>query len=231
MPTDPSPPPAISAERLTKRFRGVAAFEDVTFALAAGSKTALAGANGAGKSTLLTVLSTLASPSAGAAWIEGLPISRGGADLRRRLGVLSHHPMLYEELTPAENLAFFARVYSVPDAATRSEELLREVGLWSRRFEPTAILSRGQHQRLALARALIHRPSVLLLDEPETGLDADGLALLDRLALHAPGVTVLAATHHLERIASWADSVLTLDRGWLVTPAAEAEAAATGEER
>lgn len=222
MPPDASPvtsQPAIRTDQLTKRFRGIAAFEAVTVALPPGSKTALVGANGAGKSTLLTVLSTLAAPSAGAAWIEGWPLTSGGAALRRRLGVLSHHPMLYEELTPAENLAFFARIYGVPDAPLRVQDLLREVGLWGRRYDPTAILSRGQHQRLALARALIHRPSVLLLDEPETGLDAEGIELLDRLALRAPGVTVLAATHRLDRIAGWADGTLTLDRGRLLPPA------------
>jgi len=121
--------------------------------------------------------------------------------------------MLYEALSPLENLEFFARLYHVPDAATRIEELLRLLGLWRRRHEPASILSRGTHQRLSIARALVHRPAVLLLDEPETGLDPEGIALLDELMLRAPGVTVLAATHRVDRIEAWADGVIRLDRG------------------
>ncbi|MBT5773837.1 MAG: ATP-binding cassette domain-containing protein, partial [Dehalococcoidia bacterium] len=106
--------------------------------------------------------------------------------------------------------------YGVPDADTRVEELLRAVGLWRRRREPTAVLSRGYHQRLALARAVIHRPAVLLLDEPETGLDPEGVALLDQLMLGDPAVTVLAATHLVDRVGQWADGVLRLDRGRVI---------------
>ena len=129
---------------------------------------------------------------------------------------MGHVPMLYEELTPSENLRFFARLYDVEDGAKRADELLRAVGLWTRRDEPTAVLSRGMHQRLALARAVLHRPRVLLLDEPETGLDAGGIDLLERLALRDEGVTVLAATHRAERVGRWATRRLVLDRGRVV---------------
>ena len=206
----------IEAHALTKRYGGVTALDALTFALPEGSRTALVGPNGAGKSTLLAVLSTLASPSHGTASIDGLDVGSAPAELRRRMGVLTHRPMLYEELSPLENLAFFARLYGVPDASARIEGLLRAVGLWLRRDEPTEVLSRGYHQRLALARAVLHRPRVLLLDEPETGLDEEGMALLDELLLRAPAVTVLVATHRHDRIASWADGVLALERGRLV---------------
>ncbi len=208
--------PAIVATGLTKRYGGVEVVSDMSFALPAGSKTALLGPNGAGKSTLLGLLTTLLTPNAGDAEIAGHAISTNPIDLRRNIGVLAHLPMVYEELSPLENLEFFARLYGVPDADTRVEELLRAVGLWRRRREPTAILSRGYHQRLALARAVIHGPAVLLLDEPETGLDPEGVALLDQLMLGDPAVTVLAATHLVDRVDQWADGVLRLDRGRVV---------------
>ena len=228
--------PAIEARGLTKSYRGVVAVDDVSFSLAPGSRTALLGANGAGKSTLLATLATLISPTEGSAAIGGEPVAEAPPALRRQVGFMGHLPMLYEELTPAENLRFFARLYDVEDGAERAEELLRAVGLWTRRDEPTSVLSRGMHQRLALARAVLHRPRVLLLDEPETGLDADGLELLDRLALRCEGVTVLAATHRAERVGRWATGRLVLDRGRVVeggaTPQAErgaADAGAAGE--
>ncbi len=218
---------AVEARALGKRYRGVAAVDRVSFALPAGSRTALLGANGAGKSTLLAMLSTLITPTEGAATVAGHDLGAAGPGLRRRIGVLAHLPMLYEELTPAENLRFFARLYDLDDGAERTEELLRSVGLWGRRDESTSVLSRGMHQRLALARAVLHSPAVLLLDEPETGLDVEGVELLERLALAAPGTTVLAATHRHEQVERWATGRLVLDRGRVVEDAIERPPAAT----
>ncbi len=203
----------IETRALTRRYAGVDVVHEVDMRIPAGQKVALTGSNGAGKTTLLSILSTLVHPTSGEARIAGHTIRDRSAALRRSIGVLRHSPMLYEALTPLENLEFFARLYDVPEAPARIEELLRAVGLWRRRHETTAILSRGTHQRLSIARALIHQPPVLLLDEPETGLDPDGVALLDELMLRAPGVTVLAATHRVDRIEAWADGVLRLDRG------------------
>lgn len=206
--------PAVEAEALTRRYGGITVVRGVHLALPAGSKTALLGANGAGKTTLLKMLSTLLTPTSGTFRINGhRPPS---AEVARSTGVLGHSPMLYEEFSPLENLRFFARIYRVEEADRRVEELLRLVGLWMRRHEPTAILSRGYHQRLALARALIHAPAVLIADEPETGLDPEGVALLDELALAAPGLTVLAATHRIDHIGAWATGVVRLDRGRVV---------------
>ncbi|MEX2445838.1 MAG: ABC transporter ATP-binding protein [Dehalococcoidia bacterium] len=210
------PPAAIEARGLTKRYGGLAVVRDVTLRLPQGSRTALLGANGAGKTTLLGLLATLLTPSEGEATVAGHPVHARAAALRRSIGVLAHRPMLYEEMTPLENLDLFARLYEVADADTRIEELLRAVGIWARRHEAVAVLSRGAHQRLALARALLHRPSVLLADEPETGLDPDGVVMLDELALAAPGLTVLAATHRVDRVPSWATGLVRLDRGRLV---------------
>ncbi|MFA7296065.1 MAG: ABC transporter ATP-binding protein [Dehalococcoidia bacterium] len=204
---------AIEMRALTKRYGGTTVLDRVTCSIEAGAKVALTGANGAGKSTLLAVLGTLAAASDGSFAIAGHEAERDAAGLRRSIGVLAHSPMVYEELTPLENLRFFARLYGVEDGEARASMLLERVGLWRRRHEPTRVLSRGMHQRLAIARALVHDPRVLLLDEPETGLDAEGLALLDAELLRAPSVTVLAATHQLARTAEWAEARVTLHRG------------------
>lgn len=205
----------IQARSLSKRYGTATVLDGVDLDLPAGSKTALVGANGAGKSTLLGILATLVAPTGGHATIAGFDLQRRAADVRRRIGVLSHRPMLYEDLTPLENLLFFAGLYGVADARPRVEAFLRLLGLWPRRDEPVSVLSRGYHQRLAMARALIHSPEVLLLDEPETGLDAEGIELLDALMLHEREFTVLAATHRLDRVDGWADATIRIERGRL----------------
>ena len=217
--------PAIEATGLSKSYRGVAAINCVSFVLPAGSRTALLGANGAGKSTLLALLSTLIVPTQGSARVAGEDLTVAGPNLRRSIGVMGHQPMLYEELTPAENLRFFARLYNLEDGEARTTELLHAIGLWHRRDEPTAVLSRGMHQRLALARAVQHHPPILLLDEPETGLDTEGVKLLERLALTAPRTTVLAATHRHEHVEGWATGRLVLDRGRVVENSIEQQPA------
>ncbi len=215
---------AISAQGLTRQYGGVTVVRGVDLALPAGSKTALLGANGAGKSTLLGMLSTLIGPTSGTFRVAGH--APGSAALRRSIGVLGHKPMLYEDMSPLENLRFFARLYGISDADADIEALLRRVGLWLRRHERTSVLSRGYHQRLALARVLVHRPTVVIADEPETGLDPEGVSLLDELALHAPGLTVLAATHRIDHIEAWATGIVRLDRGRVVEDTASVGAAA-----
>lgn len=205
--------PIVETRALTKRYGGLEVVRSVALALPAGSRTALIGANGAGKTTLLAMLSTLVAPTEGHATIAGHSLRARPAALRRTIGVLAHRPMLYEEMTPLENLGFFARLYDVSNAEPRIEELLRAVGVWNRRFEAVAVLSRGYHQRLALARALLHRPAILLADEPETGLDPEGVELLDELVLRAPGLTVIAATHRVDRIEAWATGLVRLEHG------------------
>ncbi len=215
-----SAPIAVAAQELTKRYGGVDVVTAASFMLPTGSKIALLGHNGAGKSTLLGMLSSLITRSSGEAVINGYSLRANPPALRRSIGVLAHLPMVYEELSPLENLQFFARLYAVPDAESRIEELLRVVGLWRRRNEATQVFSRGYHQRLAIARAILHRPAVMLMDEPETGLDPAGVELLDELVMRDPNVTVLAATHLVDRTAQWASDVLRLERGRVTeTPA------------
>lgn len=215
---------AIEARGLTRRYGGVTVVREVDLTLPAGSKTAVLGANGAGKTTLLSMLSTLLLPSAGSFSIQGHRAP--SPEVARSIGVLGHSPMLYEDFTPLENLRFFARIYRVAEAERRVEELLRQVGLWQRRHERTAILSRGYHQRLALARALVHSPAVLIADEPETGLDPEGVALLDEMALAAPQLTVLAATHRIDHLGAWSTGIVRLERGRVVEDTSSVAAAA-----
>jgi len=206
----------VETHALTKRYGGLEVVRAVSVALPAGSRTALIGANGAGKTTLLAMLCSLTAPSDGDATIAGHSLRARPAELRRAIGVLAHRPMLYEDLTPLENLGFFARLYDVPDAEARIEELLRTVGLWNRRHEAVAVFSRGMHQRLALARALLHRPAILLADEPETGLDPEGIEMLDALVMRAPDLTVIAATHRIDRIEAWATGLVRLEHGRVI---------------
>jgi len=230
---NPDPTPlGIEADALTRQYAGVTVVRSVDLALPVGSKTALLGSNGAGKTTLLKMLSTLLTPTSGSFRVCGRVAP--SPDVARSIGVLGHSPMLYEDFSPLENLRFFARIYGVADPEPRVEELLRRVGLWRRRHEQTAILSRGYHQRLALARALVHAPAVLIADEPETGLDTDGVALLDKIALASPGLTVLAATHRIDHIDAWATGIVRLERGRVVEDTSSvgiAEAAAEGDAR
>ena len=218
---------AVEARGLVRSYGGIIVLRGVNLALPAGSKTALLGSNGAGKTTLINLLSTLVAPTSGSFRIAG--IDGKSSQVRQQIGVLGHRPMLYEDFSPLENMQFFAKIYGVPDAPQRIEELLRTVGLWLRRHEQTAILSRGYHQRLALARALLHRPAVLIADEPETGLDPDGVTLLDELALQAPGLTVLAATHRIDHVEAWATGLVRLERGRVVEDTASVFSAPIAE--
>jgi heme ABC exporter ATP-binding subunit CcmA len=188
----------------------------VSFGLSAGEIVALLGPNGAGKSTLLSIAATLLPPSSGTVlYGEGTPAS--GGELRARIGVLGHDLSLYPELSAAENLAFFARVYGVADVDRVVASALQRTGL-DDRDDPVGRFSRGMRQRLALERALLHEPRLVLLDEPFTGLDdAATSALRSRLAdLRSAGCIVLLATHDLETIDGVADRAVLLRGGKLL---------------
>jgi heme exporter protein A len=221
----------VTARGLGKRYGTSRALGGVDLALAAGRVCALLGPNGAGKSTLLGILSTLIRPSAGEVVYadEGGATPRGGA-LRRRIGVLSHDSFLYGGLTAHENLAFYGRLYDVEDPG-RAGRLLDEVGLEAdARARPVATYSRGMVQRLALARALLHDPDVLFLDEPFTGLDRNGAEALGRAlaAARARGAVVLVISHDLEPLAGVTDHVVVLRRGKLAHEARRAPEATAG---
>jgi heme exporter protein A len=189
----------------------------VSFRCEAGQIVALLGANGAGKSTLLGIAATLLGPSSGR--IEyGETMSASGAQLRARIGVLGHDLFIYPELSAAENLAFFARAYGVPDVGRAVSDALDRAGL-AQRDDPAGTFSRGMRQRLALERALLHRPRLVLLDEPFTGLDDTATAALRaRLNdLRRDGCIILVATHDLETIDGVADRTVLLRGGRLLS--------------
>jgi heme exporter protein A len=192
----------ISARGLTKTYERVPAVRAIDLEVAPGETLALLGANGAGKTTLLRMLATLDKPTAGQLEIAGIDALRKPQQVRALLGLVAHQTYLHPELTAAEDLRFYGQLYGVPELDRRIERLLEEFGLAGRGGWRVAALSRGQQQRLTIARALLHEPSILLMDEPDTGLDAEGMSVLERL-LHAGGRTVIFSSHD----ARWAESV------------------------
>jgi heme ABC exporter ATP-binding subunit CcmA len=211
--------PLLETAGLKKIFGIKTVLRGIDLAICSGECAALMGANGAGKTTLLRILACLTSPSSGSARIDGWDSSgRDAQRVRHLVGFVAHQPYLYDELTAEENLLFFGKMYAVKDARERVVQLLQRVGLEKRARERVGVLSRGQVQRLSLARALLHAPRVLLLDEPDTGLDEEGHELVEAvLAEHsAGGGAVLFTTHQLERALKLADSLVMLGKGRIV---------------
>jgi len=192
----------IAARALSKRYGFKRVLEGLTFDLERGGFLVVTGPNGAGKTTLLRMCAGLAIPSSGTLEVE---------PDRSAIGFLGHEPLVYRELTALENLDLYGRLYRVPERRERIGMLLERFGLWEARRERAAALSRGQLQRLALCRALLHKPELLILDEPFSGLDADGAELLDRELAGMRGQrTLLVATHDPERVAPLASGRLAL---------------------
>ena len=182
----------IAAHRLEKRYGAKRVLRDVTFALEAGASMLVTGPNGSGKTTLLRLLAGLAAPTSGTLTVD-LP--------RGRVGYLGHEPLVYTELTALENLELYGALYRVPERRERVGMLLERFGLWDARAERVSAYSRGMVQRLALCRALLHEPALLLLDEPHTALDEEGAALLDReLTALAGSATLVVSTHDPARV-------------------------------
>ncbi|CAN5354694.1 MAG: ABC transporter ATP-binding protein [Acidobacteria bacterium] len=204
---------------VTRNFGRRRALFKVSLRCVAGEILALLGPNGAGKSTLLSIASTLLEPTAGEVRYGDQTARAAGAALRGRIGVLGHDLYIYPELSAVENLQFFGRVYGLPDVPARVEAALARAELAHRRDDPVAGYSRGMRQRLALERALLHDPRLVLLDEPFTGLDdAATSALRRRLAgLREVGTIVLITTHDLETIDGLVDRAVMLQNGRLVT--------------
>jgi len=210
---------------VTRNFGRRRALNRVSFSCEAGQIVALLGANGAGKSTLLSIAATMLEPSSGAVLYGDHSARSAGAALRARIGVLGHDLYIYPELTAFENLAFFGRLYGMTDVDRAVAEALLRAGLEDRASEAVSSFSRGMRQRLALERALLHSPRLLLLDEPFTGLDdASSSALRDRLqAARDRGALVIVTTHDLEAIEALVDTAFVLNCGRLQPLAAGAE--------
>jgi heme exporter protein A len=203
--------PAIDLQGLGRRFGERTALRDVTLTVPAGATLVVLGPNGAGKSTLLRVLAGLLRPHAGTARVLGRALPDEGWAVRGRIGLLAHEPMLYRDLTARENLRFHARLHGV--RAARIEEVLDAVGMTSRADDPVAVLSRGMVQRVAAARAVLHEPDLLLLDEPLANLDPAATQLLEPLVGRASGRTRVVTSHDPAGGLAGADLALGLRGG------------------
>jgi len=208
----------IQVRALFKSFGDRYALRGVDLEVADGECLALVGPNGAGKTTMLRILATLTQPSAGTIRFDGLDWAEDAIEIRRRVGFLSHLPLLYEDLSCEENLRFYGRMYDVANLEARIGELLDQVGLALYHRERVRTFSRGMKQRLSIARAFLHDPVLLLLDEPYTGLDQQASSMLDAV-LQDVGVgtrTVILTTHDLERGLEVSDRAALLVRGEIV---------------
>lgn len=205
----------IQARGLVKNYGLSAALRGVDLHVTEGEFMSLVGPNGAGKSTLMRIIATLLQPTDGEVSVGGWVFPKHAAKVRRHLGLVSHQPLLYRDLTAAENLEFFARLYQLDDIQERVLAALRKVGLFARQRDPVAGFSRGMVQRLTIARATLHEPDVLLLDEPYTGLDQDAASLLDSLLRQESelGRTILLITHDLGHGLEQSDRIAILNNG------------------
>lgn len=205
----------IVARNIVKRYGRKRVLNGVEMCVPQGQVMALLGPNGAGKSTLLRIISGLTKPDRGEVLLGGVSTRKAGHEIRRYIGLVAHAPLLYDNLSAWDNLHFFARLYDIQQPAVRVEAVLRAIDLWARRYDPVRTFSRGMTQRLAIGRAILHDPPVLLLDEPDTGLDpasAETLAQLIRV-LGSGRRAILLTTHNLERALAWADSISLLADG------------------
>jgi len=207
----PDSPAAIELRGLIRHFGERTVLREVSIQVPAGATLAVLGRNGAGKSTLLRILATLLRPHGGEVRIFGEALPRRGWAVRGRLGLLGHEPLLYRDLTGRENLVYHARLHRVE--GSRVEEVLHAVGMERRAEDPVRLLSRGMVQRLAVARAVLHRPELLLLDEPRSNLDPAAGDLVEPLIGRASGATRVITSHDPQSALAEADVVLALKDG------------------
>ena len=208
---------AVEVRGLVRSFGTRRALDDVTFDVPGGSFLSIFGPNGAGKTTLLKVLTTLTPPSKGEAKVCGLDVVADAVELRTRIGLISHNPLLYPDLTAEENLLFFSEMYGLADAKAGVDELLADVELDHRRLDTVRTFSRGMLQRLSIARALLHRPRVLFLDEPYSGLDPHAMDILDGLIAQVREQhTFVMVSHDLGKGLELCSHALILAKGRVV---------------
>jgi heme exporter protein A len=215
---DPSPTYSIETVGLSKAFGAIQAVDRLSIQVQQGESVALFGSNGAGKTTLIRMLTLSLRPTSGSLRIAGLDPRKDDLGIRRRTGVISHQSYLYDDLTARQNLEFYARIFGVDDPRGRAEELLETVGLAARADDALGTFSRGMQQRASLARALVHEPSVVFLDEPFTGLDPHGARTLRKTLerLRETRRTVFMVTHNLSQGLELADRWIILARGRIV---------------
>ena len=209
---------AVEVKHLSKVFGTRKAVDDVSFELPEGSFLSIFGPNGAGKTTLLRVLSTLARPTSGEAFVAGIDVREEPDEAREHIGLISHQSMLYPDLTAEENLLLYAKLYGVEDPEARVAELLDAVGLAHRKLDLVRTFSRGMTQRVSIARALVHDPDVVFLDEPYSGLDPHAVEIFDELIESVRGDrTFVMVSHDLAKGFEMCTHALVLARGQVVT--------------
>ena len=213
----------IITENLTKRFNGILAVEGLSLQVREGEVFGFLGPNGAGKTTTVRLLTSLISPTGGTAVVNGFTVGKEDIQIRRTVGILTETPGLYDNLSAEYNLQIFASLYEVKDPATQVEKYLRMLGLWERRFDEVAMFSKGMKQKLAVARALLHEPKILFLDEPTAALDPESAHLVRDFIdeLRKEGRTIFLCTHNLDEADRLCDRVAVFKTRMLVmdTPA------------
>ncbi|NIS78998.1 MAG: heme ABC exporter ATP-binding protein CcmA [Anaerolineales bacterium] len=215
----------IEVRQLVKTFGLKPVLRGLDFFVARGEFVALVGPNGAGKTTFLRILASLSRPNMGEVRVNGFRLPGQAAAVRRRLGVLSHQPLLYADLTAEENLRFFGKMYAVPAMSERIDYVLQMVGLHKRRRDLVRGFSRGMQQRLAIGRSILHDPELLLFDEPHTGLDQVAAAMLDDLLREVAtrGRTIVMTSHDLSRAADLGTRIDILSKGRIAASKARDE--------
>ena len=206
---------AIEVRGLSKSYGRTQVLRDLDLQVPWGQTLTVLGPNGSGKSTLIKTLATLAKPDAGEIHIAGMSTRRSGVGVRRAIGVVTHEPLLYDGLTGAENLRFFARMFALDRVEDRIQFVAAQMGITDRLDARVGTLSHGMRRRFSIARALLHSPRVLIMDEPESGLDQRALTLLEELISNGRqhGRTILMTTHNFERGVELADRIAILSRG------------------
>ena len=205
----------IEVRKLVKTFGLKPVLRGMDFSVESGEFVAILGPNGAGKTTFLRILATLSRPTMGEVMIAGWRLPSQATEVRHLIGVVSHQPLLYGDLTAEENLRFYSRMYGVSEIEARIDEVLNIVGLNVRRLDLVRKFSRGMQQRLTIARAILHAPQLLLFDEPHTGLDQEAAGMLDKVLrdVAGRGHTVVMTSHDLPRAVDLATRVDILSKG------------------
>lgn len=218
-------PLAIEVSGLTKTYGDQFALRRIDLKVRRGERVVLFGPNGAGKTTLIKVLAAIVRPTSGKVAIDGIELKDRSEEARRHIGVVTHQTFLYSHLSVYENLDFFCRIYAVPRRRERIAELVRRVEMSARLHDRVDSLSRGMQQRVSIARAMVHEPSVLLLDEPETGLDQRTVGIVRSVLLgpESEQRAVVLITHNLESGMEVGDRFVFLDRGRVVRECGKSE--------
>jgi heme ABC exporter ATP-binding subunit CcmA len=221
----------IHVHDITKNFGSMTVLDNVNFSVESGEFLTIVGPNGAGKTTLIKIMATLVNATRGTVEIGGFNVKKSPEKVRGIIGVISHNTYLYNELTAGENLKFFGKMYAIPENDRRVDEVLGDTGLADRKHDRVGTFSRGMKQRLSIARAIFHKPSVLLLDEPYTGLDQQASASLESVlnSLTGSGITTIMISHDLKRGLALSDQVMILASGAVMYHAPASEVADVAE--